>query len=138
MNKNVKCEKGKKGNFMKSILVRTVLAVFIGLVTLAPIQEAQASTNRYKIAHVKHQGNNMVIVWVSRNFFYGSNQDQSRWFTAIQQCVRSANLAGQTLLVTEDNGRFRYYGPNNWHNFLRTIDREWVRVRLNKELTCTF
>lgn len=123
---------------MKRILAGALLAITAMTGSLAPVQEAAAATNRYKIAHVKYQGNNMVLVWVNRNYFYASNQDQARWFTAIEQCVRSANLAGQSLLVTEDNGRFRFYGPNSWHNFMRTIDMNWVRARINKELTCTF
>ena len=123
---------------MKRILAGALLAFTVVSGSLVPVQETEAATNRYKIAHVKHQGSNMVLVWVNRSFFYGSSQDQARWSTAIQQCVRSANLAGQTLLVTEDSGRFRFYGPNTWHNFLRTIDMAWVRARLNKELTCNF
>jgi len=101
-------------------------------------QPVAAATNQYRVAHVKHQNSNMVIVIVNPRFFHASNQQQAKWFTAVQQCVRSVKLAGQTLVVTNDNGRFRYYGPNNWHNFLSTIDMNWVNSRVNKELTCNF
>jgi hypothetical protein len=120
---------------MKTALFAAVLAV---LLAFGAIADAEAVTNKYRVAHVRHQNSNMVIVHVNPSFFYGSNQDQQRWFTAIQQCVRSVNLAGQTIVVTSDNGRFRFYGPNSWHNFLRTIDMSWVNARINKSLTCKF
>ena len=115
--------------------------VFAGLAcaaVLATSSPAGAVTNVYKVAHVKHQNANMVIVLVSPRFFNGSSADQRRWFTGIEQCVRSVNLAGQTLLVTNDNGRYRYYGPNAWHDFLRTTNINWVDARINKSITCNF
>lgn len=120
---------------MKTALSAALLSVFLGLGAIA---DALAVTNNYRVAHVRHQNSNMVIVIVNPSFFYGSGNDQQRWFTAIQQCVRSVNLAGQAIVVTNDNGRFRFYGPNSWHNFLRTIDMSWVSARVNKTLTCNF
>ncbi|MDX2220522.1 MAG: hypothetical protein SF172_16005 [Burkholderiales bacterium] len=120
---------------MKAALSAALLSVSL---FLGAVADAQAVTNQYRVAHVRHQGSNMVIVIINPSFFYGSRQDQQRWFTGIQQCVRSVNLAGQTLIVTNDNGRFRFYGPNDWHNFLRTIDMNWVTARVNKSLTCNF
>lgn len=118
--------------------VIAAIAAWVCLVTLALSQPADAVTNKYNVAHVKHQGSNMVIVVISPRFFRGSSADQKRWFTGIEQCVRSVNLAGQTLLVTNDNGRYFFYGPNNWHNFMRTINMSWVNSRINKSLTCNF
>jgi hypothetical protein len=104
---------------------------------LLPIS-TKAVTNNYQIAHTRYKNSNMVIVVINKSFFNGSNADQARWFTSIEQCVRSANLAGQTVVVANDNNRFRYYAPKTWHGFLRTIDMNWVRARLNKRLTCSF
>lgn len=120
---------------MKAALSAALLSV---LLCLGAIADAQAATNTYRVAHVRYQGSDMVLVIVNRSFFYGSGNDQQRWFTAIQQCVRSVKLGGQTLVVTNDNGRFRFYGPNGWHNFLRTIDMSWVNARVNKTMTCNF
>lgn len=120
---------------MKAALSAALLSIAL---CLGAIADAHAVTNKYRVAHVRHQGSNMVIVIINPSFFYGSGQDQQRWFTGIQQCVRSVNLAGQTLVVANDNGRYRFYGPNSWHNFMRTIDMSWVNSRVNKSLTCTF
>lgn len=97
-----------------------------------------AMTAKYPVAHVKHQSTNIVIVLVNSSFFRGSGVEQSRWFTAVEQCVRSVNLAGQALIVANDGGRYRFYGPKSWHGFMQTIDLNWVNARINKSLTCNF
>jgi hypothetical protein len=120
---------------MKAALSAAALSA---LLCFGIIADAFAVTNKYRVAHVRYQGSDMVIVIINPSFFHGSNRDQQRWFTSIQQCVRSVKLAGQTLVVTNDNGRFRFYGPNDWHKFLRTIDMNWVSSRVNKSMTCNF
>lgn len=115
-----------------------VMKVLTGLVcaaVLATSAVAGAAT-RYNVAHVRHQNSNMVIVVVGPGFFNGSRADQNRWFTGIEQCVKSLNYAGQTLLVGNVNGRFYFHGPNSWHNFLRTINMNWVNARINKWISC--
>ncbi len=99
---------------------------------------ADAVTNRYRVAHTREQNTNMVFVVISSSFFAGDSQAQARWYTSLQSCVRSVNLAGEVIAVSNVNGRFMYYGPKNWRNFLKTIDMNWVNARLNKELTCNF
>lgn len=115
--------------------IKTLL--LLAILWLLPIR-TNAVTNTYQIAHTRYKNTNMVMVITNKSFFYGSTAEQSRWFTAIQQCVRSSNLAGQTIVVSNDNNTFRFYGPKSWKPFLRTIDMAWARARLNKKLTCTF
>lgn len=112
-----------------------LLVCAVALVMSLP---AAAVTNKYPVAHVKHQNSNMVIVVINPSFFRGSLGDQNRWFTDIEQCVRSVKLGGQALVVANDNGRFRFFGPKSWHNFLQTLDMNWVNARINKSLTCNF
>ena len=92
----------------------------------------------YDIAHVRHRDRDMVFVVVNRNFFAQSNATQERWWTALKVCVRDADLRGTTIAVADVRGRFRFYGPKSWHDFLRTLDMDWVNARINKELTCHY
>lgn len=92
----------------------------------------------YDIAHVRHRDTNMVFVVTNANFFRQSNATQERWWTALKVCVREANLSGTTIAVADVNGSLRFYGPKNWHKFLRTLDMDWVNARINKELTCYY
>jgi len=116
-----------------------VKSIFIALALMASAMSATAETvNRYSIAHTRHRDANMVVVKISSRFFDADLKTQSRWYTDIQACVRSVNLAGTVVLVSGANGRFKYYGPKTWHKFLQTIDMPWVNARVNKEMTCRF
>lgn len=92
----------------------------------------------YDIAHINHRGSNMVLVITSDDFFYQSENTQARWYTALKACVREANLAGQAIVIADVDDQLRFYGPKSWHKFLRTLDMDWVRTRVNKELTCYY
>ncbi len=116
------------------ILVVLVLAV--GLFTASSATAEQVVD--YQVAHVRYQNSNMVFVVTNASFFRADEAQQERWYTAVQQCVRGANLAGQTIVVANVRGRFRFYAPRSWHKFLRTLDMNWVSARINKELTCEF
>lgn len=118
--------------------ISTGLAILIGAIALVIGPPAAAVTNKYPVAHVKHQNSNMVIVVINPSFFRGSPADQNRWFTDVEQCARSVKLGGQALIVANDNGRYRFYGPKSWHSFLQTLDMNWVNARVNKSLTCNF
>ncbi len=114
--------------------------IFLSLLCLflfSSVEEAKSRTT-YKIAHTKSGGTNMVLVSVSSSFFRESQNTQQKWFTGFEQCSRSANLAGQVIVVANSSGTFKFYGPKTWHKFMRTIDMDWVNARINKNLTCTF
>ena len=104
---------------------------------LSTLAEAEQTT-RYSIAHTRQRDTNMVFVVLGSSFFSGDSNRQQRWYTSMQSCVRGANLAGEVVVVANVNGRFKYYGPKTWHNYLRTVDMAWVNARLNKKLTCSF
>jgi hypothetical protein len=116
---------------MKKILLSLLL-----LITFS--QLAQAKTTEFRIAHTRYQESNMVLIHVGANWFDQSLQVQEQWYTSLQSCVRSVNLAGTVIAVTNYNGGFKFYGPKSWHPFLRTIDMAWVNARKNKVMTCTF
>ena len=119
----------------KSVAVLLSLACAASLVA-GP--SAWAMTANYPVAHVKHQNSSLVVVEVNASFFRGSVAEQGRWFTAVEQCVRSVKMAGQTLLVAKVNGSYRFYAPKHWHSFMQTIDLNWVNARVNKSLTCNY
>lgn len=105
---------------------------------LFPAWLGAAQTVKYSVAHTRQRDTNMVIVVSGSSFFTANSKTQQLWYTALQSCVRSVNLAGTVVVVANVNGRFMFYGPNDWGNYLRTLDMSWVKARVNKELTCTF
>jgi RNase P/RNase MRP subunit p30 len=116
---------------MKSILIAIACLLCTTLV-------AAETVNRYSIAHTRHRDTDMVVVRIDGRFFNADLKTQARWYTDIQSCVRSVKLRGTVVLVSSANGRFQFYGPKSWHDFLKTIDMAWVNARINKEMTCHF
>jgi hypothetical protein len=80
----------------------------------------------------------MVVVKIGPRFFEADLQTQSRWYTDIQACVRGVKLGGTLVVVSTVNGRFKFYGPKTWHDFLGTLDMPWVNARVNNEIACHF
>lgn len=111
-------------------------ALALGLAAALPAQALQ--TENYRVAHTRQKDVNMVFVVTGSRFFDLDGNAKARAYTAMQSCVRSVKLAGEVVLVANVNGRFMFYGPKAWNGFLKTLDMNWVRARLNKELTCHF
>lgn len=104
---------------------------------VAPVAAARNSV-RYSVAHVKSQGRSWVFVKVSPRFLTADNDQVKKWYTDVQACVRGVKLAGDVVVVANVDGAFRYWGPLNAREFLRTLDMNWVNARVNKEMSCTF
>ncbi len=115
--------------------IKTFLLIALFLFSSIP---TNSITNTFKVAYTQIGNSNLVIVLVNKSFFYGNEFEQARWFAGFQRCVRSGNLNGDTVLISDENGKLRFYAPNSWHNFLRSIDINWVKSRVNKQLTCSF
>lgn len=128
----IRCKKNLIEGPMKSILI--ALACFV----CATVASAEAVGTKYNIAHTRSRNADMVIIKVGPRFFEADLNTQARWYTDMQACVRGVKLAGTVVVVSTVNGRFRFYGPKTWHQFLGTIDMPWVNARVNKSMTCRF
>jgi hypothetical protein len=128
----IRCKKNLIEGLMKSIFIAFVCFV------CATLTSAEAVGTKYNIAHTRSRNADMVIIKVGPRFFEADLKTQARWYTDMQACVRGVKLAGTVVVVSTLNGRFKFYGPTSWHDFLRTIDMPWVNARVNKEMTCRF
>jgi hypothetical protein len=120
---------------MKSNIYTLIVALSC---LLFSVSASAAQTVTYKIAHTKQKDVNMVVVVTGSGFFNADGNAKERMWTAMRSCAKSANLAGEVVMVANVNGGFKFYGPKSWANYLSTIDMTWVNARLNKKLTCTF
>lgn len=116
---------------MKSLFVTIFFLVF-------SVVASATQTITYKIAHTRQRDVNMVFVVTGSGFFNADSNAKERMWTAMRSCSKSANLAGDVVMVANINGTFKYYGPKSWLDYLRTLDMTWVNARINKSLTCTF
>lgn len=90
----------------------------------------------FKIAHLKEQGQDLVIIPLEPDFANKSANDQLKVRNALQICATSAKLAGRVAVVWHDGGQFRFLAPPEWQPFFQSITWEFIAANLNKELTC--
>jgi len=90
----------------------------------------------YKIAHVKEQGIDLIIIPLESRFGNQSSADQNQECAAFQMRANSAGLAGTVVLVwPAGGGRMGFIAPPKWHRFFQSIDLARVMASLNKTLS---
>ena len=94
------------------------------------------ASNKFSIAHLNEQGQDMVIIPLDSSFSNKSPQQMESIKNALQECSDSALLKGVVVPVWEKNSDFYFIAPPQWHPFFKSISMSVVRQNLNKELTC--
>lgn len=92
---------------------------------------------QYKVAYVKEQGQQMIIVPLDQSFHYKTEADK-RVFTAyLQGCATSAGLSGRVVPVWMYNNSMYFIAPQQWRPFFATLSWSRVMASLNMTLTCS-
>jgi hypothetical protein len=91
---------------------------------------------KFKIAHIKEQGQQMVLVPLDSSFGHKSDADQQATIAALQACVRGAKLAGTVVVAWRSGNTFKFIAPRPWHPFFKSISYMQIIASCNKELTC--
>ena len=90
----------------------------------------------FQVAHLRHDGRDLIIVPVDRSFGKRSPTEQARIQEAFQRSAAAAELAGVVVPVWEDStGRMAFRAPPPWHEFLKSIDMVYVATALNRSLS---
>ena len=89
-----------------------------------------------KVAHVRHQGVDLVIAPLNSDFKYKTLQEQRSVINELQVRSRAAGLAG-TIVPVWDNGagRMAFIAPNNWHPYFSSLDLSAVWGSVNREIS---
>ncbi|MDE8603935.1 hypothetical protein M3I01_013610 [Marinomonas sp. RSW2] len=90
----------------------------------------------YEVAHIREQGQDMIIIPVSSSLSNMSNTKQNELRDSLQLYARDAGLAGEVCLVWETGNRFYFIAPNLWHPFFKGMSMNFVARNINKKLTC--
>ena len=91
---------------------------------------------RFKIAHIREQGVDLIIVPLYSSFGYKSRNEQDEFIGALQVCATSAGLAGTVVPVWREGSSQKFIAPHNWHSFFKTFGWNDILRNINKELTC--
>jgi hypothetical protein len=93
----------------------------------------------FKVAHLKEQGVDLVIVFVNPSVGNLSPLEQQQAADALQRCAASAGLAGNVAMVWQNSaGRMEFWAPNNQHAYFLEVPWDYLVGNINKTLTCAF
>ena len=91
---------------------------------------------RYKIAHIREQGVDLIIIPLESSYGYKSSEVQHQEIAALQARTVSAGLSGTVVPVWDSGGgRMSFIAPNNWHSYFKGLTLQFVFANINKELT---
>lgn len=93
---------------------------------------------KYRIAHRRVQGQDVILVPLDSRFDNLSDYDQRAFLEQLQQhCSVKYQLAGRVALVWPTSfGGSRYLGPQEWSPFLRSVNFQEVLANVNLEIDC--
>jgi len=91
----------------------------------------------YRVAHLHHQGHNVALIELDQTFQYQSLEQKQSALWSLQRSVAAAGLAGEVALVWEGSGgRTEFFTYQKWQVYCQSIDLNFVRYNVNKELRC--
>lgn len=88
-----------------------------------------------KIAHLREQGQDLIIVPLDNRFGSASERDQRAMINEIQIAATGAGLAGTVAVVWGTRSRMQFIAPQPWHPFFRSINIDYVFRNLNRSLS---
>jgi len=90
----------------------------------------------FKVAHLRQQGQDMVIIPLDRSFGSKTSDDQQDIIADLQIHARAAGLAGTVVPVWDGGGgRMQFIAPRPWHPFFQSLDLSTVWRNINKEIS---
>ncbi len=90
----------------------------------------------FQVAHLRREGQDVIIVPVDRSFGKRSLTEQARIQEAFQRSAAATDMQGVVVPVWEDaSGRLAFRAPPLWHDFFKSIDMVYVATALNRSLS---
>jgi hypothetical protein len=91
---------------------------------------------QYRIAHVKEQGVDLIIIPLEASFGNLTQPDQQKTIALLQLHATGAGLRGTVVPVWDSGtGQMFFIAPERWHPFFRSIGLAWVAANINRELS---
>ncbi|KLA95881.1 hypothetical protein [Xanthomonas hortorum] len=91
--------------------------------------------SHFKIAHLREQGQDMIIVPLDAAFGRRSQRERADFIDALQACAAEADLAGTVVPIWTNGRDVSFIAPPAWHPFFKSPGI-WsvVAGNLNREL----
>lgn len=89
----------------------------------------------FKIAHIREQGVDLIVVPMDPAFGKLPKSDQHTIIAELQAQSFAAKLAGTVVTVWDyGRGQMGFIAPQSWHPFFQSISLSWLLAKLNREL----
>lgn len=85
---------------------------------------------RYKVAHIREQGQDMILVPVDHTFASQPAATQQAFVAEFQRRVITASLSGIVCVVWPGG----FWAPVAWHAFFRSVSVQMVWAWVNREV----
>jgi hypothetical protein len=90
---------------------------------------------RFKVAHVREQGVDLIIVPLNSSFSQKMQHERNSFVAELQMRANLAKMAGTVVPVWSlSSGGMGFMAPKNWHSFFRGLSLSVVARNINKEL----
>lgn len=89
----------------------------------------------FKLAHIREQGQNMLLFPLDRSFGLKSEAEKSLIVQELEDRAHGAGLAGRAAAIWESGGRTYTLGPKPWAGLLRSISIRHVLASVNKSIS---
>ena len=88
-----------------------------------------------KVAHLREQGQDMILFPLSSAFGNKSTSAQNAILAELERSAHRAGLAGRAAAFWEAGGRTHFLGPRPWVSFLRSMSLAMVWANVNREFS---
>ena len=89
---------------------------------------------KFKVAHLREQGIDLIIVPLDSSFHHKAEAEQTEILDELQTRATSAGLAGTVVPVWMIGSRMGFIAPPNWHPFFKSIAWDDVIANVNREI----
>lgn len=90
---------------------------------------------KFKIAHIRRQGNDLIIAPLESSFGNQPSTSQSNFIQSLEMYAHRAGLSGSVVPVWLSGSRMSFIAPTPWHPFFKSLSWSDVLRNINKELT---
>lgn len=90
----------------------------------------------FEVAHLREQGQDLIIVPVNSDFGSKTSTEQEQIRLQLELAANRAGLAGHAVTVWDaGSGRMAFRGPIAWRSFLEGLSLPLVAANINKRIT---
>lgn len=101
-----------------------------------PVPSDIAKPGMIRVAHIREQGVDLVIVPMESGFGAVSPQEQNDRLNVLRDCVARARLQGEVIPVWDmGEGAMAFLAPKGFHPYFQSINLDFVRANLNREIS---